>query len=235
VQKRPSKRIHELIKIISNDTQYLYDLCCDHGEIGLAAAKRYPSLKITLVDTVETIVEKLVPKVTDIPAFCNVSIQKKDCRIANFKFHQKTQFILAGIGGILAVEILSNLLKRESESQVGGEAQYICCIHQNLENFKEFLKAKTDLVVKSKVIICDNKQFYEIFLLVHRNDSESILKEIEIFSLEDFDKNNQEHLEYLKTLTKYYQIKSLHNDDSKFDEYYEKLVFINKSMALPNT
>lgn len=235
MQKRPSRRIQELVQIIPTDTQCLYDLCCDHGEIGLAAALKYPELKVILVDTVDTIVEKLIPKTTDIPAFKNVSIAKKDCRSATFNFPEKVQFLLAGIGGILAIEILKNLLDAELREPNKGQAQFICCIHQNLEQFKEYLKNKTDLVVQSKVIISDNKQFYEIFLLVHRGESVKGAKEIEIFSLSDFDKANIEHLEYLKSLTKYHQIKAQHNAGSEFEEYYQKLVLINKSMALPNT
>jgi tRNA (adenine22-N1)-methyltransferase len=226
-----SKRIQTLINRIPSNTDYLYDLCCDHGEIGIAAAKIFPNTEVVLVDTVASIIETLKNKVADIPAD-NLRIEKKDCRIAKFDFKKNTLFLLAGIGGNLGIEILENILNGRKENPKIEDISYLCCIHQNQENFKEYLRAETDLVIESNKILQDNNQFYEIILLSHKVQASSSSRAVEIFSQEDFNKDNSDSIAYLDSLLSYFKIKANHNPNTHYEAYYAKLQEIHKSLAV---
>lgn len=146
-----SKRIETIINLVNPDHQQVYDLCCDHGKIGLSLDNPY----VSLIDQVPSIIQNL--KGTDIP-----KNKKPICADAiNYHYSPSTisTYILAGIGGHLGVKILENILNFKLD-----HSEIILCIHSHMEVVLDYLSDKPFRVL-NEVGLEDEGKFYEIYKL----------------------------------------------------------------------
>lgn len=183
-----SLRIQTIANMVGNYALMVYDLCCDHGQIGLSVNAR----EVVLLDVVESIIEKI--KTTDIPhgytAIC------EDATNTKFDISPQTSFILAGIGGHLAVKILNNLYAQ----RVYG-MEIVLCIHSHVEEVYQWLEGK-EFEGMDFSFVEENQKFYEIYKLKLKSDNEFKAKEF-------FIKNSSKvHQEYLKERVSYFELKS---------------------------
>ncbi len=174
--------------MVGNYALMVYDLCCDHGQIGLSVNAR----EVVLLDVVESIIEKI--KTTDIPngytAIC------EDATNTKFDISPQTSFILAGIGGHLAVKILNNLYAQ----RVYG-MEIVLCIHSHVEEVYQWLEGKEFEGIDFSFVE-ENQKFYEIYKLKLKSDNEFKAKEF-------FIKNSSKvRKEYFKERVSYFELKS---------------------------
>jgi len=161
VPKTNHHRINEIIQqALKYDYDLVWDLCCDHGQIGLGILKENPYQEIQFVDRVKDITDKLNNRIIDsyitIPK--NISVVNKDIRILDINNIQNNLFILAGIGGYLTIEMLSHIL----ESNISSHA--LICAHQNIIELRKYLSDNHFNLIEEK-LICENEKFYELILI----------------------------------------------------------------------
>lgn len=196
----------------SDSIEHVYDLCCDHGIIGMAISKTYPNLQVTFVDKVPSIINNLRNKLTAYITLENkFQILCKDATKLKVNANNKNLFIVSGIGGELATDIFNNLYNQDKE------AFFIFCIHQKNEYLKEHLIEQKFQVIKSGLVI-ENNHGYEI-MLVHPNMGENII----VFDCKTYDQNSINHKNYLINLKDYYELKCKHEENPKFRQYFSDL------------
>ena len=105
---KESERIQAIIGLVDFDeTAEFWDLCCDHGYIGLFAAKR-GAKKVVFVDQLKHIMARLEMSVEDMSyqfSECDFEFLTQD--VKSFELPLNNQInILAGVGGDLMIEVL---------------------------------------------------------------------------------------------------------------------------------
>ncbi len=139
-----SQRLLEIQKSISRDSHFVWDICCDHGRLGLSLqyiSDQFSKLeRVILLDKVSDITSRLENKQDNL-----IRVITADARSFNFSSPAKTKntFVLAGIGAHLGKEIAGNIFASMNKSD-----QFIFCIHQNELIFRKFLKETTLLLRK---------------------------------------------------------------------------------------
>ena len=119
------------IQSMVEDDSLVYDLCCDHGIIGIGVIARVS--KVYFIDRVESIITRLANTLegTDIPSSKYV-VLKRDA--TKYKFSNFSAiYIIAGIGGDLAIEIIKNILAHDSNPS------FIINVNKNTRKLRLFL------------------------------------------------------------------------------------------------
>lgn len=189
-----SKRIQKILSFVSVDSKIVWDLCCDHGIIGLNA--KYTGRRVIFLDQVESITNKLAS--TDIP--------RSDIILANAtnynftKNNSRTTYILAGIGGVLSVDILKNIIPI-----LNFKDQIVLSPHNSIPYVRDFL-SQSKLRVSLEEVIEDNGQFYEMFCLGtgYKYTVNPLPGELWTY--------NSDTINYIKDQIAYYTVKSAHSD-----------------------
>jgi tRNA (adenine22-N1)-methyltransferase len=151
-----SKRIKSIVGMVPLETEVVWDLCCDHGIIGEQFLKRN---KVIFIDQVSSITEKLSTrlKATDIPI--DYEVITSSATQINYENQNSSTFILAGIGGVLGIEILDQIGKSFKDKDYA-----LISVHKNILKMRKYLIEK-DFKVVSENIVQDNSQFYEMLLI----------------------------------------------------------------------
>ena len=102
-----SNRIRE-ISSLARPKWPTYDLCCDHGMIGLWILESKNSSSLTLVDCVHQIVQRLDEKIAKFGALLPIETQTKDAGKVTIS-EQQANVIIAGVGARKIIEILKSL------------------------------------------------------------------------------------------------------------------------------
>jgi tRNA (adenine22-N1)-methyltransferase len=151
-----SKRIQSIVGMVPTDTEVVWDLCCDHGIIGEQFLKLK---KVIFIDQVASITEKLSIrlKATDIPSQYKI-ITSSATRV-NYENQDSSTFILAGVGGVLGIEILDQIGESFKDKDYA-----LISVHKNILKMRKYL-IERDFKVVSESIVQDNSQFYEMLLI----------------------------------------------------------------------
>ena len=206
--KKHSLRIQKICDLVPDNMAPIYDLCCDHGHIGLELHLRNTKREVSFVDVVPQITERLH---SYIPRSNNLKIFTEDATKLYITDSKNPIFIISGIGAELSYKIFQNLYKQKPE------AYFLFCIHQKTEYLKEKLKAH-NLKLQNNDFIFENKQGYEIFLVSHKEG-----KEIKIFDPSIYQYNMLEHKLYIEDIRNYYRTKASFAPIPQYRDYLEQL------------
>lgn len=208
-----SLRIEKLASCVSSDRHRVFDLCCDHGQIGLKAFSE--KREIILIDKVPSIVEKI--KDSDIP----VGVKVLCADATNFKYQSKSTdaYIIAGIGGHLLVKILDCIL---ADKAYGSE--FILSPHSHPEALWTFLEER-DFEGLAYSRMEEHGKFYEILKLKLTKNHKFRALEF----LKARDKSPDET--FLMDQIKHYKIKSKHEPDQLYwlSFYERRLSFLKRT------
>lgn len=205
-----SKRIETIASLVSSEHEHVYDLCCDHGLIGLEVLKN-SELKVIFVDIIDDIMKRLELKLkaTDIPSERYNILTSNATKTS---FEKNGTFIIAGVGGELAIKIIQNILDQVQEFEI------IISANNNLIKLKEFL-IKNNLLMAEEVLIKDNRQFYEILKITN-----TAKDEITHIGTKMWQKPQKYHFEYIEQQISYYK------KSAKYSTYSNKLLSSYESL-----
>ena len=207
-----SPRILSIADRVSHKSDYVYDLCCDHGKIGHEVYRRNTHQQIIFVDICSPIINKL-KKDTDIPR-ANFFI--KSATEMEFKHTTKTSFIISGVGGLISAKIIENINKQIENTS----CEIIVSLNQQLEQFKEHLIKDNVFPLKEYIVVSGN-QVYEQFIFNPCLNGENL----NIFYNKGLDFHNRQHKEYIEKKYQRYTIK-LQNKVDFPASYYDELEFL---------
>lgn len=125
-------RISTLVELIDEELP-LWDLCSDHGQIGLFALESGKVSDVTFVDIREHLIAQLAAKIEELAdGKYKISLITDD--ILKMKLPlSPVNFVIAGVGTNLIMEFLSRLRERKGD-------RVICNTHQSPEIFEKKLK-----------------------------------------------------------------------------------------------
>ena len=152
--RKLSKRLSSILDAVEFRETF-YDVCCDHGELGIAAAQSLLANQVIFIDQVPSIMESLDLKLkaTDIPSAVGV---KTWCQDASQKeiFIKNSNFVVAGIGENTAISILEKI-------NLCNDSEIILSIHSDNFLLREYL-IERGLKTTYETVFEDNKKLYEL-------------------------------------------------------------------------
>ena len=204
-------RLEYILSTIENNDGHFYDLCCDHGHLGLNVLKLYDFSKIFLIDQVPVIIEKLSLNIkdSDIPMPERLNIICLDATILKLKENKVNTILIAGIGGDLAIKILENLLP-----QLSIDDTVIISPHTELLKVRSYLRSSS-LRLVSEGLVKERHKYYEVIKL----KLSPAYEKVSLIGDRLIEKSNKkELLEYFDEQIKYYELKRKYSNKVIYEE-----------------
>jgi tRNA (adenine22-N1)-methyltransferase len=201
------RRIQELANIATGDYQVIYDLCCDHGQIGLEFSQKYPQATLYFIDAVKEIIQRLEYKLTSKHHHAITA----DVGAYQYPNLSNALIVIAGVGTHTIISALDNLYSQ------GFDGDLIVCTHKNQLLLREYLIDRDCRLINER-IIKDNKQFYEI--LFCNTQKGELITRVGSKMWHNFDEVTQE---YHSKIVELYKLKSHKQKDDKFTELLQSL------------
>lgn len=203
-----SNRLKTIASLVS-ESENIYDLCCDHGNIGLYLYQKKLCKYLYLNDQVDTICQDLEFKIKNVYSYIpsDVFILKKPCQ--TIKFKENSNIILVGVGINTIEPVLTNIPRN---------CELILSSHTKPIELRAKLNPKFSLI--SEHLIQENGQFYEVLKLTTYRDAEIPL-------IGSFEKNSVFQA-YLENLKLHYQRKATLGNDTVSKEILKYIALKQK-------
>lgn len=212
-------RIHFLASLATRDT--LYDMCCDHGEIGLCFLNNNSNKKVIFNDQVESITQALKSKLSKFTSE-QVQLECQDARMVNFDANSSV--ILAGVGGNLITQVLERNKERI-------DIEWILSPHKNYIEMISFLR---DRIIEFSQLTIESQYFrvYKniLYPFVKISSKPSEIKAINYFPEGEIKRLANDAPEVLKKLKDSFELKLKFEKDQKVSEIYSQAL---KEISLP--
>jgi tRNA (adenine22-N1)-methyltransferase len=210
-----SQRLQDLFAIVDDSYQEAWDLCCDHGKLGLAFLEAEKTKKVYFVDQVSSIISKLKRKIENIEQIEPSQYELLLLKAEDIKIKDKRSLIcICGVGGDVAINILKKISKKNDlrKHDILVSAQY------HMFELRNFLKTN-GFKAKKELLSFDGKWGYELLLLnlCHGKEVEEVGRSL-------FNKEDSRHLLYVNKIIKHYKNKSLK------DESYAKILALYENL-----
>jgi tRNA (adenine22-N1)-methyltransferase len=192
------KRIDAIVSLIEDHYNTIYDICCDHGQIGSLCYQKKLASKIVYIDQVASIIKRLQTRITH----QNAEFVISDASSVAYENSSNVLLIICGVGTETIIKILDSLGK-------DFKGDLLLSTHKNPLKLREYLIEKNYLLKKEK-ILKENNQFYEVMLL---GDGGSLVSDCG--SLQ-WDQMSAIEIEYRGQLIRYYEIKKNFENDEKY-------------------
>ncbi len=198
-----SLRLKEISSFVDKSYLSIWDLCCDHGKLGLHLYEQRKCASLHLVDCVESIIKNLKKYETDrISALC-----LDGALIENLQ--EDSLICICGVGGEELIKILIGL---ETRNDLKG-IDFLISPHNQTYKVRKFLRENGYGLIKESVLI-DGKWSYEL-LYVSKNSTAQICEIGKLAYLN----SGKDHLAHLRKIIKHYS-----NVDSEVAKKYNELL-----------
>lgn len=140
---------------------HIFDIGCDHGDLGLSFLSLPQVQSLSLVDPSDDVIDQLKEKlaVSDIPKQIHVLKKRADQLKIETK---KNTLIMCGFGGSQIAEGIAHL-----KPQLDSDSVFVLSPHGHFLQLREFLsQGEFDLLVDA--IIFDEGQFYPLLVIGNR-------------------------------------------------------------------
>lgn len=164
-----SHRLLTLQHLIENEYEHIWDCCCDHGHLGMSLLSKFAKVQssptIHFIDIVPTLMDDINAKLTRFypqPDF-HWQVHCGDVsQLPLAKTSKKQLVIIAGVGGELTQEFVTQILKQHQHQSI----DFLLCPVNEPYHLRQSLIA-LDLSLRSEQIINDNKRYYEALLVTN--------------------------------------------------------------------
>ena len=155
LEKKMTPRFRGLIDQLNPDLA-TWDLCCDHGIVGLLALCYKKTPRVVFVDRQRHLMDRLEIELD------NLALQKThyEVRCADINLMQigskPVNYIIAGVGTNLILQFLSRV-------QIGQGHRVICNTHQNPDRFERLVR-DSGLIWEQKTQVVEKKVMQSIWV-----------------------------------------------------------------------
>lgn len=220
LKTRLSKRLQEIYEMIDDTYPVGWDLCCDHGKLGLALLEGKKCYKVNFVDQVPGITEELESYISKIPNLNSKSYSIETMDAAKIQPTDKSLVCLCGVGGDVAISILSSIIKYQG----ARDCTFVISAQYQLFELRRFLDQAGFGLIKERLIF-EGKWGYEV-LVVKLGERESI----DNVGSNLLDLNCPKTIQYFKKLVNHYERKSHSDEESKLILHHYKKLLIGKNL-----
>jgi len=218
MKTRLGKRLSALFNCIPPETNYLYDLCCDHGAIGRAVLETHKQCHVVFNDIHPDIMSRLATLLHSFNA-SNYSLSVCPAEQLQPLSSKRSTIILAGVGDEQCIRILRHLSAIPSLKQ----AHFIISPATKVQKVRRYLKQNgAKLICEST--ITENNRTYEIIevsfdtLIEHRPISEFG------YCWSSEDPTHQTHLKKLITFYSAQRNTALNKEYERISLAYKKIL-----------
>ncbi|MHA7879930.1 MAG: SAM-dependent methyltransferase [Saccharospirillum sp.] len=162
MKTRLSKRLRTLFDAIPVGYDSVWDLCCDHGRLGMAILETAKSPQVVFVDQIPEItdgVESLLQRY----GAKGYQVECQDARTLNLPEQGRHLLVLAGVGDEVTLSIMTGLLNRGASD---ARFDWLVSPANNLFQVREQLR-QWPLSVLKEGFVMDKQRGYEWLLLQH--------------------------------------------------------------------
>ena len=159
-----SKRMEQLVELAIDGAPF-WDMCCDHGYIGIRALESNRFSKVIFVDSVKPIIDRLSKLIAQSP----LQTQSKKFQLINSKcenldFEIFGTCVIAGVGGRTIINILDSLQKKDllKAERILLSAHTDETLLLDFLSCDDFLKSYT---FQNSIEIAEGKRFRKIIIL----------------------------------------------------------------------
>ncbi len=151
VIRRLGERLNHIFQWIESAEPYgnIWDLCCDHGRLGLHLHERYSNTCVTLVDKVARIVDKLVADYGDLNDG-RLHFKVADVCQLEITAQKRTLVIIAGVGGQNLIAMLEAILVR---LPVGDRLEFMLSPNSHMFELRKFLRARSFALIDEAFVV----------------------------------------------------------------------------------
>ena len=204
-----SKRLSAIASMVTTEYDEIWDCCCDHGFLGIELLKQNKAPKIHFVDIVPELMQSLRNVLERFSTDKQRTAWQVHCQdVARIELspNKRHLVIIAGVGGDLLVQFLSQIVLRNPHCQIDFA---VCPVHHSYKVRSHMQTLNMGLV--DEEIICENKRFYEV-IAVSTLSSEPLSRT----GTNMWQLSRKEHKAYLQQLRAHYG--RMLNQDA---EYYQ--------------
>lgn len=173
------KRLKKIDAMVTAKYDHIWDCCCDHGLLGAALFARQAAPHIHFVDIVpelmlelENKLDRFYPKTAEPNSQWRVHCMDV-AALPLAEFNGKHLVIIAGIGGDLMTELVTQIYQKNPELDIDF---LLCPVHHQFTLRQQLIQF--DFSLKTETLIIENRRFYEILLISTVNKSNSTLSPI---------------------------------------------------------
>lgn len=192
------KRLASIESMVTHDYDHIWDCCCDHGLLGFKLLEQGKATHTHFVDIVDPLLIEIEAKLKRFyQGDKHWHVHCVDVAKLPIEFNQgvKHLVIIAGIGGLLLIEILTKLFA----STINLTIEFILSpVHHNYQ-LRTFLKQQHCGLIEERIIE-ENNRFYEVLHIKN-----SIGNAISNVGDDMWDVNNLQHRTYLQRTIDHYQ------------------------------
>ncbi|EQC47634.1 tRNA (adenine(22)-N(1))-methyltransferase TrmK [Bacteriovorax sp. Seq25_V] len=198
-----SQRLKAISSLVQKNYTSVWDICCDHGKLGLEILKRDKCEKLFLVDCVESIMANLKYLQSE-----QVDVICKDGAFID-NLGSNSLVCICGVGGEEMIHILEGLELRNDLR----DTDFILSPHNQAYKVRSYLRSR-GLNKLSEHLITDRSWTYEVLFVGHQYNEEvsEIGEELYLNSCDT-------SLKHLKKITKHY-----HNTKETIASKYSALL-----------
>jgi len=217
------KRLSALEASIGNGYDHIWDCCCDHGLLGFQLLEQSKAKQVHFVDIVPQLLTEIEAKLTRF--YRGETLWQVHCldvaQLPLLPYQQdKHLIIIAGVGGLLMIELLTKLLSITS----GLNVEFILSpVHHNCA-LRAFLKTQSCALL-DEFIVAENRRFYEVIQM-----KQGLGDEVSLVGEKMWDLKDPEHQDYLAQTISHYQrmAKNPQLDVKEIIEAYDALNHLPK-------
>lgn len=158
--KKLSPRLHSLFAMVDKSYDEIWDLCCDHGYLGMALMEDDACDTLHFVDRVPTIIEDLSNTLETIPLLTKTkaTFNAMDAKVVELNQGKKNLVIIAGLGGKATIEMICTVVSKN------GKTDFL------IQPKHHLFEVRTGLIdlgyrIKSEELVTENGRFYENLLV----------------------------------------------------------------------
>lgn len=195
-------RILKIFKVVQDlpPSQDFWDLCCDHGKLGLLALSHSNLWHVHFNDISAPIIKKLEIQLENLN-YSNYSLYAQDAKTLNISSERSSLVVIAGVGGQCAQDIVSGLNELHN---LENTIFVICSHYHNFELRTKLSQLGFGLLLED--FFFDGKWPYELIVV-----SKQAKALVAGFSPNLYNLKDANHLKYLKKMQKHYEFKG-HKD-----------------------
>lgn len=164
-----SKRLLKLSQLVTTHYDHIWDCCCDHGLLGATLLNEHGESLIHFVDIVPDLMSELDLKFKQFSPqakWQNHCIDVNELPLSEYNQalnnsdQTKHLVIIAGVGGNLTSEFVTNICKKHPDLAIDF---LLCPVHHQYMLRQQLISLNMKL--KQEVLVEENNRFYEILLV----------------------------------------------------------------------
>ncbi|WP_133245608.1 tRNA (adenine(22)-N(1))-methyltransferase TrmK [Pelagibaculum spongiae] len=200
--KKLSLRLQTIFELVPFGYDVIWDLCCDHGYLGLMLAKEKISEQVFLIDCVPSIIENLQARLKKLPQIKNVAqAGLQDAGTIQLVEKKKQLLIISGVGGLATIELLQQIFSNNPSQE---KPDLLLSPKHHLFAVRKFLISQGYQLI-NETLSFENSRSYENLLV--SQDGELPL--VDTGSIQ-WNIDDSQHLDYLNIQIEHNRRKQAH-------------------------